>query len=148
MKTTYKIKAKKGLSSIMGTVIVLAITIALGALLYAYANGLFGILTQNVSVTAQAQIIVNPSTGVAYLEYSLTNNGNLRVTVTEISVNGNVVNNTAITLIPGQTYSYVQVLPSSLGVQAGEYYTVIFMGLTSTEKPFSITLNVLASSAA
>ena len=78
----------KGISSILGTVIVLAITIALGALLYAYANGMFSNLTQNVNVGAQAQIIVNPSTGESYLQFSLTNNGNIQVIIYNITVRG------------------------------------------------------------
>ncbi|MEM0067802.1 MAG: archaellin/type IV pilin N-terminal domain-containing protein, partial [Saccharolobus sp.] len=36
-----KDKRIKGLSSILGTVIVLAITLVLGGLLYAYSNGMF-----------------------------------------------------------------------------------------------------------
>ena len=72
-------KSKRGLSSILGTVIVLAITIALGGLLYAYSNGMFGNMTQNANVNAQAQLIVNISTNQSYLQFSLQNNGNIQV---------------------------------------------------------------------
>ena len=135
-------KRKKGISSILGTVIVLAITIALGALLYAYANGMFGNLTQNVNVNAQAQLIVNPSTGQAYLQYSLTNNGNIQVNITSIVINGNAMS-VNIVLNPGQTYQNVTALVGTY--HAGSYYTVIFEGHTATGKPFSVAENVLAS---
>lgn len=138
----------KGISSILGTVIVLVITIALGSLLYAYSNGMFGNLTQNVNVNIQAQIITNPSTGQAYLQYSLTNNGNLRVNITSIEIGKQPVQNFNIVLNPGQTYQNITVLPSTLGIQPGSYYTVIFAGQTATGKPFLEALNVLASSTA
>lgn len=147
----------KGISSILGTVIVVAITIALGALLYAYSNGMFSNLTQNVNVNAQAQIIVNPSTGEAYLQFSLTNNGNLQVIIYNITVEGTsntnslgyASNSVSIELNPGQSYQNIlPIASSSLPVQAGNYYTVIFLGKTSTGKPFSIVLNVLASETA
>jgi len=136
------IKRKKGISSILGTVIVLAITIALGALLYAYTNGMFGNLTQNVNVNAQAQLIVNPSTGQAYLQYSLTNDGNIQVDITSIVINGNAMS-VNIVLNPGQTYQNVTTLTGTY--QPGSYYTVIFEGHTATGKPFSVAENVLAS---
>lgn len=138
-------KSKKGISSILGTVIVLAITIALGALLYAYSNNMFSNLTQNVNVNAQANIIVNPSTNQAFLQYTLINNGNLQVSITSVEVNGNVVNSTlGIVLNPGSTYQSILKLTNG-NYKAGSYYTVIFLGKTDTGKPFSIALNVLAS---
>ena len=138
----------KGISSILGTVIVLAITIALGALLYAYSQGMFSNLTQNVNVNAQAQIIVNPSNNQAYLQITLNNNGNVNVNITSISVNGNsnaVSGFTTIKLLPGQTYQQVFQLQGSYN--PGQYYTVVITGVTSVGKTFSIALNVLASEA-
>ena len=131
----------------MGTVIVLAVTIALGVLLYAYSQGMFGSLTQNVNVNVQAQIIVNPSSNQAYLQYSLTNNGNLKVYITQISVQGTGISsgtmNVNITLLPGDSYSNVTPLSGTLS--AGSYYTVIITGHTSTGKPVQLAENVLAS---
>jgi flagellin-like protein len=140
-------KSRKGISSILGTVIIIAITIALGALLYAYSQGMFGNLTQNVNVNAQAQIIVNPSSGNAYLQLTLTNNGNTNVEISSVTVSGNVVQNASgISLQPGQTYQNVFTLSGNF--TAGKYYTVIILGKTSTGKSFSIALNVLASETA
>ena len=145
-------KKTKGISSILGTVIVLAITIALGALLYAYANGMFSNLTQNANVNAQAQIIVNPSTDQAYLQYSLINNGNLQVNITSIEIDNQPIKSVNIVLNPGETYQNITMLTTtanpSITFQAGSYYTVIFIGHTATGKPFSIALNVLASETA
>jgi len=135
-------KSKRGLSSILGTVIVLAITIALGGLLYAYSNGMFGNMTQNANVNAQAQLIVNPSTNQAYLQFSLQNNGNLQVQITSITVNGQTLS-TSIQLNPGDSYQNVTSLSGTF--TPGSYYTVIFSGKTATGKPFSSVQNILAS---
>lgn len=135
-------RTRKGLSNILATVLLIAITIALGGLLYAYSNGMFGNLTQNVNVNAQAEIIVNPSTGSAYLQYTLTNDGNIQVKVTSITVNG-VSISPGITLSPGETYQNVTTLSGTF--TPGTYYTVIFQGQTTTGKPFTVALNVLAS---
>lgn len=137
-------RKNKAISSILGTVIVLAITISLGTLLYAYSNGMFGNLTQNVNVNAQAQIIVNPSTNQAYLQYSLTNNGNLKVYISSIEIDGVSVKGTIISLNPGETYQNVTPV-TNMNIQPGSYYTVIFVGKSATNKTFSIALNVLAS---
>ncbi|BCU71296.1 pilin subunit UpsA [Stygiolobus caldivivus] len=138
---------KKGISSILGTVIVLAITIALGALLYAYSQGMFGNLTQNVNVNAQAQIIVNPSTSQAYLQLTLVNDGNVNVNITSLSINSATVAQFAPTsILPGQTFQHVYPLQGKFN--AGQYYTVIIGGTTGVGKPFNITLNVLASETA
>jgi len=137
-------RSKKGISSILGTVIVLAITIALGALLYAYSQGMFGNLTQNVNVNAQAQIIVNPSTSQAYLQLTLINDGNVNVNITSVYINGQPVSNFNLTsILPGQTYQHVYLLKGVYN--AGQYYTVIIYGTTGVGKQFSVTLNVLAS---
>jgi archaeal flagellin N-terminal-like domain len=122
-------RSKKGISSILGTVIVLAITIALGALLYAYSQGMFGSLTQNVNVDAQAQIIVNPSTSQAYLQLTLVNDGNVNVNITSVYVNGQRVSNfNPTSILPGQTYQ--NVYPLKGVYNAGQYYTVIINGKT------------------
>lgn len=139
-------RSKKGISSILGTVIVLAITIALGALLYSYSQGMLGNLTQNVNVNAQAQIIVNPSTSQAYLQLTLINDGNVNVKIISVTVDGQSVSNfSTISILPGQTYQ--QVYPLTGAYNAGQYYTVIISGTTDVGKQFSIALNVLASEA-
>jgi len=135
-------KGKKGISSILGTVIVLAITIALGAMLYAYSTGMFGTMTQTVNVNAQASILVNPSTNQALLSYTFQNTGNVEVNISSIVVNGQTIS-TKIVLIPGQTVSNVTTLTGNFTV--GTYYTVVFQGQTAAHKPFTQAINVLAS---
>lgn len=135
-------KVKKGVSPILATVLLIAITLALGGLLYAYVNGMFNNLAQTVSVNAQAEIIANPSNGESYLQYTLKNDGNIQVTITKIIVENEAMN-VNIVLTPGETYQNVTSLNGNY--QAGVYYTVIFQGQSATGKPVSIALDVLAN---
>lgn len=143
-----KRKNKKALSSIMGTVIVLAITLALGALLYSYAHGLFSNLTQNVNIVPQYSLVVNPDSNQAYLEVTIQNNGNIQVQLTSLAIyqaNTQIYSNNSfsVTLQPGQTYQAVLVI--SARITAGQYYTVVLSGKLPNGNPFTSVQNVLAS---
>ncbi|MCH4814319.1 MAG: archaellin/type IV pilin N-terminal domain-containing protein [Saccharolobus sp.] len=147
MKGVYKLKKRKGLSSILGTVIVLAITLVLGGLLYAYSNGLFSSLTQNTSLQTQLSIYVNPNTGQAYLQYYISNTGNTQIYLNSIVIlNGTkniVISLTNDLLQPGES---IQNITSINGkITAGQYYTVEIVGNLPNGKPYSVVQNVLAS---
>ncbi|WCM37943.1 hypothetical protein GO599_11075 [Sulfolobus islandicus] len=147
MKGVYKLKKRKGLSSILGTVIVLAITLVLGGLLYAYSNGLFSSLTQNTSLQTQLSIYVNPNTGQAYLQYYISNTGNTQIYLNSIVIlNGTkniVISLNNDLLQPGQS---IQNITSISGkITAGQYYTVEIVGNLPNGKPYSVVQNVLAS---
>ncbi|QXJ27272.1 UV-induced pilin subunit [Saccharolobus shibatae B12] len=147
MKGVYKLKKRKGLSSILGTVIVLAITLVLGGLLYAYSNGLFSSLTQNTSLQTQLSIYVNPNIGQAYLQYYISNTGNTQIYLNSIVIlNGTkniVISLTNDLLQPGES---IQNITSINGkITAGQYYTVEIVGNLPNGKPYSVVQNVLAS---
>lgn len=143
-----KRKNKKALSSIMGTVIVLAITLALGALLYSYAHGLFSNLTQNVNIVPQYSLVVNPDSNQAYLEVTIQNNGNIQVQLTSLAIyqaSTQIYSDSSfsVTLQPGQTYQTVLVI--SAQITAGQYYTIVLSGKLPNGNPFTSVQNVLAS---
>lgn len=140
----------KGLSSILGTVIVLAITLVLGGLLYAYANGMFNSLTQNANLQVQLSIYVNPNDNQAYLQYYITNVGSTQVYIDRIQIvnNGTLVASLGssfkpILLEPGQSIQNITIINGQ--VIAGQYYTVEIIGHLPNGKPYSIVQNVLAS---
>ncbi|MEM0164563.1 MAG: archaellin/type IV pilin N-terminal domain-containing protein [Saccharolobus sp.] len=144
-----KDKRIKGLSSILGTVIVLAITLVLGGLLYAYSNGMFSSLTQNANLQAQLNIYVNPSNDQEYLQYYITNIGNIQINVTNIEILGNnssySLSNTfkPVLLEPGQSIQNVIAINGQ--IVAGQYYTVEIIGHLPNGKPYTLVQNVLAS---
>ncbi len=140
-------KAKRALSSILGTVIVLAITLVLGSLLYAYASGMFSSLTQNANLQLQLNILVNPSNNEAYLQYYITNVGNTQIYIESISIiNGTTKVSPSFNptlLQPGQSIQNVTLINGQ--IVAGQYYTVIISGHLPNGKPYSVAQNVLAS---
>lgn len=153
IKKCRKSKNRFGISSILGTIIVIAITVALGGLLYTYSKGLFQSMSQNSLYEASAQIVVNPDSNVALLEYSIQNTGNTQFYLQKIVIlstssgsqsSSNVsVKITPQVIQPGQTTENVTTIVGN--VTAGNYYTVIFYITMPNGKTLTSTENVLAT---
>jgi len=138
----------RGISSIMGTLLVLSITIALGGLLYMYSQGLFNNLTKssNVPVTVQ---LYTAGTNKAVLYLSVQNPSNQVVQITSVKVmyEGQVIasNNTlAITVPAGNTVSTYVILSTSQAIVSGDSYIVVLSG-TMGNNQFGQVVNVIAS---
>lgn len=147
------VRMRKGVSSIMGTILVISITLALGALLFSYSKGLFQNLSQDTNVATSAQII-SPTGGVPVLNVQVDNTGNVALKISSVLITGNTTDvqipvNSMI--YPGQSYSRVFVLNQSLignnqQIVAGNYYTVIFYMTTQGNHDFTQVQTVLAQS--
>ena len=140
---------RKAISSIMGTLIVLAITLALGGLLYLYSQGLFNNLTKNNNIPVSASIYPNGN-NAAIVYLSVQNTGNQVVYIDKVMVyyNGNLIaENTSVgAQIPaGQTYSQYLIMATNQAIVPGQSYTIIIQGTIGTNQPFSQVLNVVAS---
>ncbi len=130
----------------LGTIMVISITLVLGGLLYAYSTGMFGNLTHQVDISPSVTLIVNPTSGSAYLDYSFANDGNIQVSIKSIAIENAGQNSEAslnITLNPGQ--SIQGSTPVSGTYSAGSYYTVIISGTAASGQSFSDTLDVPAT---
>ena len=135
----------KGLSPILGTIIISIIALgAFAALLYAFTYNIIGIITLKVKVSAAAQILVNSSSGEAYLQYILVNGNNFYVHITHINVGNQTSISVNITLKPSETYEKIIQLPNTTHFQIGNYYTVVFVGYTAFGTPFSVNTTPLA----
>ena len=135
----------RGISPILGTIIISIITLGIfAALLYAFSYNIIGIITLKVKVSAAAQILVNSSSGEAYLQYFLVNGNNFYVHITHINVANQTTISVNITLKPGETYENVIRLPSTTHFQIGNYYTVVFVGYTAFGTTFSVNATALA----
>ncbi|WP_338599668.1 archaellin/type IV pilin N-terminal domain-containing protein [Sulfolobus tengchongensis] len=143
----YSSKKRRGISSILGTVIVLAITLVLGGLLYAYSNGMFSSLTQNANLQIQLSIYVNPNANQAFLQYYISNTGSVEVYLDGIQIiNGNTTISVTFKpelLQPGQSVQNISEINGQ--ITAGQYYTVEIIGHLPNGKPYSVVQNVLAS---
>ena len=140
---------RKAISSIMGTLIVLAITLALGGLLYLYSQGLFNNLTKNNNIPVSASIYPNGN-NAAIVYLSVQNTGNQVVYINKVMVyyNGNLIaENTSVgAQIPaGQTYSQYLIMTTNQAIVPGQSYTIIIQGTIGVNQPFSQVLNVVAS---
>jgi flagellin-like protein len=138
----------RGISSIMGTLLVLSITIALGGLLYMYSQGLFNNLTKssNVPVTVE---LYSAGANKAVLHLSVQNPSNQVVQITSVKVmyEGQVIasNNTlSITVPGGNSISTYVILSTSQTIVSGNSYIVALSG-TIGNNQFGQVVNVIAS---
>jgi len=126
--------------AIFSIIVIIVLGLVLGYFLY--ENGYLYFLNSNQNnLNIEAQIIYNPSTGQAYLTYTIQNNGNIAINVTSIYINSYKLNNGSIIVQSNSQYQEVISLP--FNIQPGTFYTVIFQGYGITNhKPFTIALNI------
>lgn len=136
----------KLLFTVISTTMVVVLSLLIGLYLYTNSNTILNNSTQqSPELSTQVQIIYNPSAGQSYLILSLKNNGNVPIMITNINIDNCTLNQTII-LEPGGTYQNVSLLPSTINIQPGISYTVIFKGITlSTHKQFYIITNAISS---
>lgn len=132
-------RMRRGVSSIMGTILILSITLALGGLLFSYSKGLFGNLTSNVLVDTQYSLVVSPS-GQSFLQYNIKNDGNVALHIVAIQVNNQNLTINYI-LQPGQMVQGVKLVGN---LTSGNYYPVITYAVTSNGQVYTSISNVLA----
>jgi len=137
-----------GISSIMGTLLVLSITIALGGLLYMYSQGLFNNLTKSSNVPVTVQLYsAGVNKAVLYLSVQNPSNQVVQITSVKVMYEGQAIasNNTlAITVPAGNTVSTYVILSTSQAIVSGNSYTVVLSG-TMGNNQFGQVVNVIAS---
>jgi len=138
----------RGISSIMGTLLVLSITIALGGLLYMYSQGLFNNLTKSSNVPVTVQLYsAGANEAVLYLSVQNPSNQVVQITSVKVMYEGQVIasNNTlAITVPAGNAVSTYVILSTSQAIVSGDSYTVVLSG-TMGNNQFGQVVNVIAS---
>jgi len=138
----------KGLSPILGTLIIFVVALgSFGFMLYLFAQSIINIITTRVNVNAQALILVNSSSGKAYLQYTLINNNNFQVFINHINIDNQTFVNVNIELKPNETSENIIELPTTTSFQLGNQYTVAFVGYTAFGIPFSVSTTALAVNA-
>jgi flagellin-like protein len=138
----------RGISSIMGTLLVLSITIALGGLLYMYSQGLFNNLTKSSNVPVTVQLYsAGANEAVLYLSVQNPSNQVVQITSVKVMYGGQVIasNNTLTITVPaGNTVSTYVILSTSQAIVSGDSYTVVLSG-TMGNNQFGQVVNVIAS---
>ncbi|AWR99631.1 pilin subunit UpsA [Metallosphaera hakonensis] len=136
-------KTRKGVSSILGTILIISITLALGGLLFGYSRGLFNNLSTNENLYTQYELLSSTG-GFGYLQYTLKNNGNVALHVEYIDITGNGTNDRIpinIILQPGEE---VQNLTAISNIVSGNYYSVVVIAQTQNGQLYDTISNVLA----
>jgi flagellin-like protein len=138
----------RGISSIMGTLIVLSITIALGGLLYMYSQGLFNNLTKSSNVLVSVQLYsAGSNKAVLYLSVQNPSSQVVHITSVKVIYEGQVIasNDTLTITVPaGNTVSTYVTLSTSQAIVSGDSYIVALSG-TMDNNQFGQVVNVIAS---
>jgi flagellin-like protein len=140
-------RTRRGISSIIGTLLVLAITVTTGALLYMYSQGLFSDVTHKATVPIDVQMYVeNPN--LALVNFEVQNPTDEPITIQGIWIANDSGNDghfaTDIVVPPGQSVSITQQIggPNYYYSLSDEYF-ITFYG-TIGNQPFSDTVDVIA----
>jgi flagellin-like protein len=140
-------KTKRGISSIIGTLLVLAVTVTTGALLYMYSQGLFSNVTHKATVPINVQMYVaNPH--LAYINFEIQNPTDEPITIQGIWIANDTSNDGGyganIVVPPGQSVSVTQQIGAlDVYYSPGNEYFVTFYGSIGNQA-FSDTVDVIA----
>ena len=130
-------KKKKGISPIIATVLLIAITIAAGLAIYGWVSGLIGAGTNTHMPTSEsATLTILDVTGwTATLQ--ITNGGNFPIPISGSNVvveatNGTAIPSSEVSPSAGQIPAGGTVIVTVTGLAPGNTYTVTLTGLTDT----------------
>jgi archaeal flagellin N-terminal-like domain len=108
-------KERRGLSNIVGSLLMIVLTIVAALLLGHFAFGLFSSNSHNAQISLSDISVLNPggTATTASVTVTVTDTGNDPVNITSVTVGGqtlyqfNPTNKNYITLQPGQSYTFV-----------------------------------------
>jgi len=117
-------KERRGLSNIVGSLLMIVLTIVAALLLGHFAFGLFSSNSHNAQISLSDISVLNPggTAKTASVTVTVTNTGNDPVNITLVTVGGQTLFNSTIskyniTLQPGQSYTFVS---STIQTNPGE----------------------------
>ncbi len=106
---TLLIRKKKGISPIVATIILIAITVAAGLVVYGIMNGAILTASNNTQISVIHTTLVQPSgTGTALFSMALKNSGSQPITSIHVSAyiaSGNANLTSGLTITPSGTLS-------------------------------------------
>jgi len=107
-------KERRGLSNIVGSLLMIVLTIVAALLLGHFAFGLFSSNSHNAQISLSDISVLNPggTAKTASVTVTVTNTGNDPVNITLVTVGGQTLFNSTksnhnITLQPGQSYTFI-----------------------------------------
>lgn len=103
-----KEKTRKGVSPLIATIILIAITVAVGAAIYSYVTSISGVLGTQLNIQVQSIDLIRTPQGTVLVSVTVKNAGNKPITscvVTLWADNGEVQDISLGTIDPGQSKS-------------------------------------------
>jgi flagellin-like protein len=147
MKT--KTLKRRGISPLIATIILIAITIAGGLLIYSAFFSTAGVLSAKGQVAVENMKLVKATSGAVNFTITIKNTGNKPVSELNVTLDGEATATVTLpgnALQPGQSVYYS---PSSLtqSYVIGNLYTVIVSAKFSDGSTFSDAFTVMCTSA-
>jgi len=138
---------KKGVSPVIAVLLMIAITIAIGVLVYVWISGLAGSLTKGggSQVTEQLELVAYDFTNLEQCKIYIKNTGSVKVNIAEVYFNGTKLSNTTASTPTSGYYAYTEHTNSSLDV--GET-AAILIGVSDAQSGVSYIIKVVTESGA
>ncbi|MEM0235624.1 archaellin/type IV pilin N-terminal domain-containing protein [Thermofilum sp.] len=142
-------RARRGISPLIATIILIAITVAGGLLIYSMFLSTGSIWGAKGQVAVENVKLVKDSSGSVLFSITLKNTGNKPVQSLTVKLAGQKVDwNFTGTLQPGQSTSFVGDAPAITGDYIiGNSYTVAIEAEFTDKSTFADTLTVVCTSA-
>lgn len=116
-------KERRGLSNIVGSLLMIVLTIVAALLLGHFAFGLFSSNSHNAQISLSDISVLNPggNSGTASVTVTVTNTGNDPVNIASVTVDAQTLypsnnNPTTVILQPGQSYTFTGNINTNLNV--------------------------------
>jgi flagellin-like protein len=138
---------RKGISPLIATIILIAICVAGGLLVYTIFFSTAGTITSKGQLTVEAVDLVKQTDGAAAFTITIKNSGNKPITTTHslnVTLKGTEyeVFPSGGNLQPGQSTSYLQTFSASAGFVVGNAYTVVIKAKFDDGSTFTTTTSV------
>lgn len=129
-------KERRGLSNIVGSLLMIVLTIVAALLLGHFAFGLFSSNSHNAQISLSDISVLNPggTSPTASVTVTVTNTGNDPVNITSVTVGGQTLYqssaNSYIILQPGQSYTFTNTNTNAIQTNPGGGNPTLNVGST------------------
>ena len=138
-------RGKRGISPLIATIILIAIALAGGLLVYTYMTSMATVLSAKGQISVEAIDLVRGSDGKATFSITVKNSGNKPIKQLNVTLSGQSEASfpgvsDANPLQPGQTASYIK--SDLTGYVAGNSYNVVIEAVFTDGSTFTTTVSV------
>jgi len=136
---------KRGVSPVIAVLLMIAITIAIGVLVYVWISGLAGSLTKEggSQVTEQLELVAYDFRDLDQCKIYIKNTGSVKVNIAEVYFNGMKLSSTTASTPTSGEYAYTENTENSLDV--GET-AAILIGVSGARSGASYIIKVVTGS--